>query len=103
MTTNKQFQAFMNDFAEQLNEQRKFLANENQRWGYDQAITIFLTTSAKAEYHWIWEKSGLFQDSINAWTGVNRIRHVEMIQFREKCGINNPPVYDLKGKLNKET
>ncbi len=96
MTTNKQFQAFMTDFAEHLNQQRNFLENEHQRWGFDQAIASFLKIAGKPDYYWFWEKSGVFQGTINTWTGVSRIRHVEIDNFMKTSGIYNPPSYDLK-------
>lgn len=95
MTTNKQLRNLLESFSSELGSFRSNLENDDQRWGYDQAIALFLHTTGKADFAWVWEINHPFSGTVASITGVTRIRHVEIANFKEKSGYLNPPTYKL--------
>jgi hypothetical protein len=95
MTTNKQLRNLLESFASELTSSRSNLDNDDQRWGYDQAISVFLHTTGKADFAWVWEINHPFSGTVASLTGVTRTRHVEINNFKEKSGYLNPPSYRL--------
>lgn len=98
MTTNKQLQNLLVSFANNLESFRTNLENDDQRWGFDQAISVFLHTTGKDEFAWVWEINHPFSGTVASITGVSRTRHVEINNFTERSGYLKPPSYKLMKK-----
>lgn len=95
MTTNKQLRALLDGFANELQNYRSGIENDDQRWGFDQAIAAFLRTTTSPGFGWVWEIDHPFSGTVAAVTGVSRSRPVEIARFSEKSGYCNPPSYKL--------
>jgi hypothetical protein len=102
MTTNKQLRNLLDTFANDLASSRVNLENDDQRWGYDQAILSFLRASTAPEFGWVWEINHPFSGTVASVTGVSRYRPVEIETFKKKSGYLSPPNYKLS-KNQKET
>ena len=102
MTTNKQLRNLLDSFANDLASCRSDLENDDQRWGFDQAISSFLRASMAPEFGWVWEINHPFSGTVASVTGVSRYRPVEIENFKKQSGYLNPPSYKLR-KHQKES